>query len=69
MKAWEIVGYTYEAACHCVGCTEDRFGIEPSKGYDVEDSEGNTPKPIFASDEGWEEDMCGTCGERLEDCV
>lgn len=25
MNAMDVVGYTYEADCHCIGCTKARF--------------------------------------------
>ena len=64
-KAWAVVAYTYEADIHCPACTVARFGPEPRDGYTVTDSEGNTPKPIFASDQD-ETLTCGDCGRDME---
>lgn len=50
MKAWEIVGYAYDAALHCPDCTG---------GLKV-DSEGNEVAPIFACDVQ-EGDYCDDC--------
>jgi hypothetical protein len=60
MKAWTVVGYTYEADLHCVGCARARFA-DPDHAID---SEGNPAHPIFASD--WTpSDRCGDCGDDL----
>ena len=42
MTAPRIVGYTYEADCHCVKHTQQRFGRNPEGSID---GEGN---PIYA---------------------
>lgn len=67
MRHHEIVGYTYEAAFHCVDCTTDRFGACPCEVRDVhgEDSEGNDVHPVFAGEEAWESETCDDCGELL----
>jgi hypothetical protein len=65
MKAWEIVGYTYEAGIHCTDCAEKRFTAATLKADTAEDSEGNEVHPIFVSDEGWEDETCSDCGEGI----
>jgi hypothetical protein len=37
MKAWDVVGYTYDAAIHCIECAQKRFA-NPAEAID---SEGN----------------------------
>lgn len=57
MKAWEIVAWTYDAALHCPSCASkagmDRCGAT--------DSEGNEPRPVFASDELEGSRSCDDC--------
>jgi len=76
MKAWTVLAYTYEADHHCEDCAVARFG-DAVLGLDdrwesLEDSEGNTPHPVFASDEWWDvtSDECETlhCGDCLAEC-
>lgn len=43
MRAWEIVGWTFNGACYC----PDHAPLG-----------GDETHPIFASDEGWESDVC-----------
>jgi hypothetical protein len=61
-----VVGYTYEADVHCVGCAFDRFGDMLDRD-EAADSEGNRPHPVFSIDEDFleEHDACSTCGDRL----
>lgn len=63
-----IIGYTYNADCHCVGCTQayhadgwfdiDTGGPEGDAldehdiPYGATDSEGNPIHPIFSTSEG-----------------
>jgi hypothetical protein len=61
MKAWEIVGYTYDADVHCVECTKAADMIKE----DAVDSEGNTPHPIFADNECSDLWQCSNCGCKL----
>jgi len=73
MKAWDIVGWTYDADIHCPACARERFGDAIDNGSDFEhdgpvpvDSEGNEIHPFFASDEadpGGE--YCGDCGMEI----
>lgn len=62
-----VIGYTYEADTHCVGCTKDRFdkggfkidktvasanGIDENEvSYGATDRDGNLVHPIFSTDE------------------
>lgn len=64
MKAWNILGYTYDADLHCCTCACEHFGHEPTE--DDKDSEGNEPHPIFASDEhDVKGEHCGDCAEEI----
>lgn len=68
MQAWTIVGYTADASVWCTLCGEAKYpGCDGDA--DVYDGEGNAVHVIFASDEGWEEDTCAWCGEKLKDCL
>lgn len=60
MKAYDVIGWVYDADYHCPACAVKRFGEdERSPGFPfpwlpesgATDSEGNAPLPIFASDE------------------
>lgn len=55
-----IIGYSYDAALHCLDCTCDRFVTEPSEL--TKDSEGNPVHPIFSTDE------TGEGGDYCDDC-
>ena len=72
-----VIGYTFEADCHCVRCTLARYqekGFDILRGptgtdenglpYAAQDYEGNTVHPIFSTDEGQE--CCGDCGEEIQ---
>lgn len=69
MKAWEVIGYTYEADYHCVDCAEKRFGpgVDNLGKEPKYDNEGNMVHPIFASDEFEETESCGDCGATIRD--
>lgn len=54
MKAWEVVGYAVDGDVYCPTCAPH-----------VEDEDDESP--IFASDEGWEDDSCGACHWPLDD--
>lgn len=71
-----IIGYTYDADCHCIGCTQKRFAIPINykrRGLNIEadengvnplakDTEGNDVHPIFSTDEHPPEGIaCGSC--------
>ncbi len=74
-----VIGYTFEADQHCVGCTIKRHAEKPfelgdplGRGegsdenglpYAAEDNEGNAVHPIFSTDEV--ENYCGDCGGEL----
>lgn len=78
----KIIGYTYEADCHCVGCTRQRADSggfrksHPDSRADIvdehgvaltsTDSEGNPIHPMFSTDEQLEPQYCGDCRERIE---
>lgn len=65
VKAFAVLGYTFEADMHCLGCTAARFGDAVLEdGFEGVDSEGNPPHPIFACDSALT-DACGTCHEPL----
>jgi len=67
MNGMQVIGYTYEADCHCIGCAKARYdaggftiGTDGPEGssldendipYGAEDREGNPIHPIFPTDE------------------
>lgn len=73
----EVVGYTYDAATHCVDCTA-KYARGLMQGDDVEilnaienetlrDSENNPIHPIFSTDEaGDTPDHCDDCGAFID---
>jgi predicted dehydrogenase len=66
-KSYEVIGYTYEADCHCLDCTRKRFGGEPEAvDYTATDNEGNDIHPIFLGDEFETAPVCGDCLTELE---
>lgn len=66
MKAWDILGYAYDADLHCEPCTRLRFPSADSEFSDVEDSEGNEIHPLFASDgQSPDGEYCGDCGREI----
>lgn len=59
-----IVAYTYNAAFHCVACTERRFPV----GLDhARDCEGEPVRPVFSTDEIHPLDACNDCGTFIAD--
>ena len=67
MKAFDVLGYAYDADLHCLACTRQRFGrracddAEPPAG-----SEGNEIHPVFAGDEHDPAgEYCGDCGAEI----
>jgi hypothetical protein len=74
-----IVGYSYDAAFHCVACTQraiDSTRIfreypgpstrdEHGIADDLRDCEGNPVHPVFGIDEGVEHEACDDCREPL----
>ena len=64
-KAYDVIGYSYDAGLHCEGCAQDRFPNIDDDEDPPEDSEGNEVHPIFEGDEQEESIYCGTCG----DCI
>lgn len=59
MKAFDVLGYAYEADMHCLDCARKRFG-PALEDPDTEDSEGNKLSPLFVSSVEQEE-VCGDC--------
>ena len=61
----KLIGYAYEADCHCIGCTYERFGsIVLTDDLDLwpKDSEGNPISVIFNTDEHPQEGIyCADC--------
>lgn len=50
-KAWEVVGWTYDADVHCLDCAGERFGVAlRDESNPPTDSEGNDVHPVFLSD-------------------
>lgn len=54
MKAWDIVGYTYNADVYCSDC-----------GVVVDVLSDEEPNPVFSSDEIPDDWRCVTCELRL----
>lgn len=54
-----IIGYTYNADCHCVDCANQYF----DNVIGVVDSEGNPIHPIF--DHFEHNIVCAQCGETI----
>lgn len=75
-----VIGYSFEADCHCVDCTLKRheqrpFDLTDPLGYGggvdenelpyaATDDEGNAVHPIFSTDDG--EEYCGDCLQPIE---
>lgn len=58
-NATDVVGYSYDAALHCVKCAEDRFAPGPDDSpSDYTDREGNEVHPIFNGPDAAEECRC-----------
>lgn len=72
-----IIGYTFEADCHCISCTQKRHMEQPFPAagihrkdehglpQDAQDNEGNPIHPMFSTDEQLEPQYCGDCHERI----
>lgn len=67
LKATDVVGYTADADMHCVDCAHRIYGDDKGGSEPKQDGEGNQVHPIFASDEGWDDEHCGTCGKPLSE--
>lgn len=67
LSATDVVGYTADADTYCVPCTHRIYGDDNMGANPVYDGEGNEVHPIFGSDEGWEGEVCGSCGRTLGD--
>lgn len=66
MKAYEIVGYSYNADVHCPECAVKDFGSE-NLANGCEDHEGNEVHPIFASDFDGDAENCADCAYPIFD--
>ena len=64
-KAYEVIGFAYEADLHCLECTSKRFnGDAYALNFTAIDSEGNIISPVFLGDDhGYH---CGNCLLRLD---
>jgi len=70
MHSFDILGWAYDADIHCDDCARERFGSALDDDQNPpEDSEGNPVHPVFAGDEGSEDEHCGDCGEALMEGV
>ena len=66
-KTFEVVGYSYEADLHCVGCATQRFGAQAlTRRISPNDSEGNPIHPVFL-EEATGSDICRDCRRRLNE--
>lgn len=61
MKAWEVVAIARDGELVCRDCCDD------AERRAWEDKEPGNPDitVVFASDEGWQNDCCGRCGNKL----
>lgn len=59
-KSFEVVGYAYEAAIHCVECAEKRFGAAALADGTAVDSEGNAVTAVFLDGIG-DDESCDDC--------
>lgn len=72
----KIIGYAYDAAFHCIACTQLRHPYDNSGYGDInlipfsaKDSEGNSVHPAFDTDETlYTLPACDTCLNPLEYC-
>jgi len=65
MKAWEIIGYAYDADCHCCACTEKMAEEEHLNLSDAEACTDAEVNPIFASEEFETSQYCADCGDLI----
>ncbi len=64
-KAWDIVGYTFQADNYCPGCIIDQLPTGPGQPYDETTFDsGDFPKVIFSS-QLEDTEHCGACGWEL----
>jgi hypothetical protein len=66
-KSYEVIGYTYEADCHCLDCAGKRFPENDRCELYGTDREGNEIHPIFFDTEFDSVPVCGDCFEILAD--
>lgn len=62
-KAYEVVGYAYEASLHCLACARARFGGQIDSAVD---DDGNQVAPVFL-DSVSGDNYCDDCFESLAD--
>ena len=79
MNSTDIVGYTYDAAMHCVDCArtsadvgllrrEPPLSIQADQhgiAQDLIDREGNPVSPVFCGEDSYRQ-TCDDCGESLD---
>jgi len=66
MYSWTVIGWTYDADLHCNACARERFGARALDDGTAVDDDGNTPLPVFASDETDPAgEYCGDCGAEI----
>lgn len=68
MKAYEILGYSYDADIHCLDCAIKRFGAPIfNEANPPDDNEGNEVQPVFASDFDGDSENCSDCAAPIFD--
>jgi len=63
----KIIGYTYEADYHCIGCTEKEFGKDDLGYAFTVDSEDKMIQPVFSTDEIQEYSACAECSVLMKE--
>lgn len=67
MKAWEVVAIARDGELVCYDCCSDE---EKAVWNDQNMNNDAEISVVFASDEGWQDDnCCGRCLRKLEDCL
>ena len=59
LKAWEMVGFTYEGDVYCFECVP--YTDPTVTGESATDTRVNMPAPIFVSDEVPSDWVCTVC--------
>lgn len=68
-NATDVVGYSYDAAVHCVGCSVVNFDCNEQDLSTRKDSEGNEVHPIFNGEDAHEEcECCQGSGKHEKKC-
>jgi len=67
MRAYDVLGYAYDADLHCPNCGYARFGARLDDDTNPpQDNEGNNVHPLFAGDEyDPAGEYCGDCGAEI----